>query len=255
MNDTNDFYDALAPFYHLIHGDWEEGMTRQGEGLDAVLREELGEGARTVLDVAAGIGTQSLALAARGYEVTASDLSPRAVERLREEAARRGVAVRAEVADMTRAWEAHGREFDAVVCCDNALPHLLADDQIRDALRGFLRCTRPGGACLVSTRDYGVVDLEAARFHPHGARVHDGARWILFQLWEPRPPLYDTSMYIVEDRGTGEPRTRVMRTTYYAVPVERVMELMREAGFEGVRRLDGVFFQPLLVGRRPDGAA
>jgi hypothetical protein len=42
-----------------------------------------------------------------------------------------------------------------------------------------------------------------------------------------------------------------MRATYYALPVPRLMELMREAGFADVRRLDGVFYQPLVVGRRP----
>jgi SAM-dependent methyltransferase len=252
MSDTNDFYDALAPFYHLIHGDWEEGMAAQGAALDAVLREELGDVAGSALDVAAGIGTQSLALAALGYEVTATDLSPGAIDRLRREAARRGLTVAAGVADMARAWASQRRTFDAVICCDNALPHLLSDAAIVDALRGFLRCTRPGGACLVSIRDYGALDLATARFHLHGIRDHDGARWILFQVWEPDPPLYETSFYIVEDRAPEPPRTRVMRTTYYALPVERLIELMAEAGFVAVRRVEGGFFQPLIVGRRAE---
>ena len=75
-------------------------------------------------------------------------------------------------------------------------------------------------------------------------READGARWILFQLWNPHPPLYDTTMYVVEDRGS-ETRTHTMRATYYALPVARLMELMRDAGFEDVRRLDeDAFYQP-----------
>lgn len=30
-----------------------------------------------------------------------------------------------------------------------------------------------------------------------------------------------------------------------------LMELMREAGFGGVRRLDGAFYQPLVIGSNP----
>jgi SAM-dependent methyltransferase len=248
---TADFYDALAPFYHFIFPDWDASIARQAAALDAVIRAELGDGARTVLDAASGIGTQSLGLAALGYAVTASDVSPGAVRRLRDEADRRGLAIDATVADMRDAWDAHGRTFDVVLCADNALPHLPADDDILQALRQFRRCTAPGGICLVSIRDYDAIDLQAARVHPHGTHEEDGVRWVLFQVWDPRPPLYETSFYIVEDRRGGDVRTRVMRAMYYAVPVPRLMELMRQAGFADVRRLDGAFYQPLVVGRAP----
>lgn len=252
MPGPEDFYDALAPFYHLIFPDWDASIARQAAALDEVIRTETRPGeARTVLDVACGIGTQALGLAALGYRVTASDLSAGAVRRLGEEAARRGLAIDAKVADMRQAWDAHGRPFDVVLCADNALPHLLTNDEIVDALRGFLRCTAPGGICLVSIRDYESIDLQATRMHPHGVREEDGARWVLFQLWDPRPPLYETSMYVVEDRGNADVQTRVMRATYYALPVSRLVELMRDAGFADVRRLDGAFYQPLVLGRRP----
>ncbi|HEV3049321.1 MAG TPA: class I SAM-dependent methyltransferase [Longimicrobium sp.] len=247
---TEDFYDALAPFYHLIYPDWEASSARQAAALDAVIRAELGNGAgRTVLDVACGIGTQALGMAALGYAVAASDLSAGAVRRLRDTAAARGLSIDAQVADMRAAGDAHGRMFDVVLCADNSLPHLLSDDEILAALRGFLRCTAPGGVCLVSIRDYAAVDW-SARIHPHGVRQVDGTRWVLFQVWEPRPPLYETTLYVMEDRPGAEIRTQAMRATYYALPVERLVELMREAGFTDVRRMDGAFFQPLVVGRR-----
>ena len=249
MPSTEAFYDDLAPFYHLIYPDWEASVAWQGAALDAVIRAERPD-ARTVLDAAAGIGTQALGLAALGYEVTASDLSSGAVRRLRDEAARRGLAIDAKPADMRAAWDAHGRAFDVVLCADNALPHLLTDADILQALREFRRCTAPGGICLVSVRDYDAIDLQAQRLHPHGFREADGARWILFQLWDPHPPLYDTTMYVVEDRA-GDVHTHTMRSTYYALPLPRLMELMREAGFGGVRRLDGAFYQPLVIGRNP----
>lgn len=252
MPGPEDFYHALAPFYHPIFPDWDASIARQASALHEVIRAEAGPGAeRTVLDVACGIGTQALGLAALGYRVTASDLSSGAVARLRDEASTRGVQIDAKVADMREAWDAHGRTFGVVLCADNSLPHLLTDGEILDALRGFLRCTAPGGICLVSIRDYESIDLQTARVHPYDVREEDGARWVLFQVWEPRPPLYETSMYVVEDRRDAGVRTRVMRATYYALPVARLVELMRQAGFRDVRRLDGAFYQPLVIGRRP----
>ena len=46
------------------------------------------------------------------------------------------------------------------------------------------------------------------------------------------------------------PATHVMRSKYYAVGTGRLLELMRRAGFASVERLDGRFYQPVLVGSR-----
>jgi hypothetical protein len=41
-----------------------------------------------------------------------------------------------------------------------------------------------------------------------------------------------------------------MRSRGYAISTVRLCELMREAGFGNVKRLDGVFYQPVLVGTK-----
>jgi len=60
---TQSFYDALAPFYHLLYPDWEASGARQSQGIATVLEEfGISPGAR-ILDAACGIGTQTLGLA------------------------------------------------------------------------------------------------------------------------------------------------------------------------------------------------
>jgi len=245
-----DFYDELAPFYHLIYPDWEAGMRRQGQALDAILRSRGGSPPRTVLDAACGVGTQSLALAALGYEVTASDLSPGAVERAAREAAARGLALRTSVADMREVFDHHRRTFDAVIACDNSVPHLLTDADIARAFEQFFRCTAPGGLCLISVRDYDVMEKGGPRVVLHGVRQVEGARFVLFQVLEWEGERYRTTMYVIEDSRPAEPAAHAMRSTYYAVSIARLMDFLRQAGFMEVERIDGTFFQPVVLGRK-----
>ncbi len=44
-----------------------------------------------------------------------------------------------------------------------------------------------------------------------------------------------------------------MRSTYHAISIAELATLMARAGFDQVQRLDGVFFQPVLVDIRPNG--
>src|SRR5690606_21565792 len=111
----------------------------QGEQLDALIRRHW-SGAVRVLDVSCGIGTQALGLAGRGYAVRASDLSAGAVARAQQEAARRGVPLSAQVGDMRAAHALHGGGFDVVLSADNAVPHLLTDADILEALRQMRAC-------------------------------------------------------------------------------------------------------------------
>jgi hypothetical protein len=49
----------------------------------------------------------------------------------------------------------------------------------------------------------------------------------------------------VDDHAT------ILKSSYLAIPVAQVAELMSAVGFQGVRRVDDRFFQPVLIGTRP----
>lgn len=245
-----ELYETIAPLYHLVYSDWEESMRHQAAALDGIIREAMGAGPFSILDVSCGIGTQSIGLARLGHTMTASDLSAAAVNRAREEAARRGLTIDFSITDMRRCHDRHSRHFDVVLSADNSVPHLLSDKDLLSAFRGFYACTRPGGATLLTVRDYAREDRTATQIRPYGIRVTDSGRYIVFQCWEFDGDFYDVTMYFLFEGAGGERTITAGRARYYAVDTETLIALLRRAGFVEVRRLDGIFFQPVLLARR-----
>ena len=245
------FYDDLAPFYHLLYGDWEAAIRAQGSALERLLLERGVSPGSRVLDAACGIGTQALGLAGSGFEVDASDLSEGAVARLRNEAAQRGLGVSAYVDDLRTLTRCEDGAFGAVLACDNSLPHLLTDSELLQAFRSCLRALQPHGLAVFSVRDYANIERKNPDMRPYGMRRDGASRFVAVQVWEWDGEQYDLRMYLTQESPGGVCSTRVLVTRYYAITIDRLMQLMRDAGFMAVERIDGVLFQPVVVGRKP----
>ena len=247
---TETYYNGLAPYYKYIYPDWDKSIWRQAIALDGVIKEYVGEPASAVLDVACGIGTQSIGLAEMGYKVTASDLSSTEVEHAQQEAFSHGVQIEFQVVDMRQVWDTYQRQFDVVIACDNSVPHLLNDDEILGAFRQFYQCTRPGGACIITVRDYAQLERKDRHKQMYPRLVHQTERGqiVMFDVWDFDGDTYEITTYLVEDLGEPAARAQVFRGgKYYCVTISTLEELFGEAGFREVTTLRERFFQPLLI--------
>jgi len=112
---TAQFYDQLAPYYHLLYGDWERSVALQGEALSRLLGELGVASGSTVLDAASGIGTQTIGLLQQGYQVTASDVSPGAIERLKSKLSRRSLHAPARVDDLRTLQHAASQSIERLL--------------------------------------------------------------------------------------------------------------------------------------------
>lgn len=247
------YYNQLAPYYKFIYADWERSLTIQAAALDSVIREYFGDQISTVLDAACGIGTQSIGLAELGYKVTGSDLSSRAIKLAQEEAQARDLPIDFSVVDMRQAWENHQRQFDIVLACDNSVPHLLNEEEILQAFKGFFLSTKEGGGCLISVRDYDLLEREdqESRFVPRQIQHSGKGQIIIFDIWDFEGDFYDIRTYIVEDQKGDEPKITVVKGgKYYCVSIPVLEDLFKQAGFQKVTTLREHFFQPLIVAEK-----
>lgn len=130
---------AAVRSYYDADVDHRDGMIKQAWKLDeraAFLDRLRAAEAQTLLEVGAGTGQDSRFFQDEGLDVTAVDLSPAMIARIREK------GVHARVGDVTSLGFLN-REFDAVYSL-NALLHV-PDASLPATLAGIRAVLRPGG--------------------------------------------------------------------------------------------------------------
>jgi SAM-dependent methyltransferase len=178
-----------------------------------LLRRYLPPAPARVADIGAGPGAYSLWLAERGYTVVARDLVPLHVEQLHRAAARRGLAIEADVGDARRLDLPDG-DFDAVLMF-GPLYHLQDRGGRVQALREAGRVVVPGGL---------VLAVAISRW----AVIMDGVLRLRVGEGDPRfGPLIDN----VVDTGRLDPLVEGGFSGY----VHRPAELQAEAAEAGLR--------------------
>lgn len=248
-----EFYDRLADEYQLIFGNWDEAVKWQGEVLDTLLRSETGRGSLSILDCSCGIGTQAIGLALLGHRLTATDLSPRSIERAREEAERFGVEITFGTADFCTLEEAFEGTFEAVISFDNALPHMMSRDDLLCAARSIRLKVREGGLFMASIRDYD--ELLKERLGATTPKVIDTpeGRRVYFQVWDwdEDGRAYVFNLFLLSEEGEGW-QTVLHDARYRAVLRDELRDVLKEAGFWDIgwkTPAESGYYQPIVTAR------
>lgn len=246
---VDDFYDELAQDYHLVYDDWYDAITRQGAALDRLIRNRLAN-AHDVLDCSCGIGTQSLGLASLGYRVKGTDISERSLERARTEAVRLGLEISFARCDFRDLGPVEGTS-DVVISCDNAIPHLLTEDDVARVFRAMRSKLRPGGLLIITVRDYDKALVE--RPATTTPQINPGPpRQVLVRLhdWDAADsPMYTIHLLVLTEGPTGW-RVSHYSTRYRAIGREALKVAAEHAGFTQVRWNEGSdvgFHQPVMT--------
>lgn len=239
MGNPTHFYDNLADSYHLLFTDWSHAISWQGEFFDRLIRTHLplqDSEEVNLLDASCGIGTQSLGLARYNYNVTATDLSPKAVERARSEANNLGLDIRFGVADFRTLESDVKGKYHVVLSADNAIPHLLTDGDLKLACENLYRKVELNGLLLITIRDYDelIRDKQQATI----PRIMDDGKRISFQKWDwlEEGNRYIVNQFILQNKD-GEWSTQVNKTYYRALLRQELSHFLQLAGFKQIEWL------------------
>ena len=177
---TTPLYDALSADYDRFV-DWPARLAHE---LPFVERQLSSVGARRVLDAACGTGGHALALAARGYAVVGADVSAGMIAQAQANAARASGDVRFVVAGFGELTARAGRDFDALLCLGNSLPHAVTDEALRAALADFAATLRAGGLLVIQNRNFDAVMAGRTRWMPPESRREGAREWLFVRFYD-----------------------------------------------------------------------
>jgi ubiquinone/menaquinone biosynthesis C-methylase UbiE len=141
-----DFYERLSEYYDDIFKTKEKAITF----IEDVISSRGGK----LLDLAAGTGAEAVALAKKGYELTAVDLSPLMVKKIQEKADLHDVTLTAFEADMCHLDHTSLSNQDGIYCIGNSFVHLPHGEAMRKCLNSVYHLLKRGGSFIVQIVNY-----------------------------------------------------------------------------------------------------
>jgi capsular polysaccharide biosynthesis protein len=144
------------------------------------------------------------------------------------------------------------KDFDAVMCMDNAFPHFESDDQLFRAATQIRRKLRAGAIFMGSIRDYDSLVQERPVVQGPAFYSAQGSRRIVHQVWDwSDERRYAFHLYITREvQGCWETQHYV--STYRAVLREEFSRILQAAGFVGCRWIlpaESGFYQPIVMAK------
>ncbi|MBE6940134.1 MAG: class I SAM-dependent methyltransferase [Ruminococcaceae bacterium] len=251
MDIIQSFYDNMAAQYDKLFFDWQATTQEQAEILEKLFADNGFDKTAAVLDCACGIGTQAIGLAARGYCVTASDISREELAEAEKRAEENRVKIRFEHADFRVLSESFPEQFDLVICMDNALPHMLTGEDLKAAVRSIADRVAADGMFVASIRDYDALLLDKPPYSPPYIHETEKGRRVSFQIWNWEGEHYQLTQYIIDDQETLQ--VSKFDCAYRTVRREELTELLYASGCKEVLWKfpeETGFYQPIVLAKK-----
>ena len=224
-----DFYQSISAYYDRIFPVDPTALSF----LDSKAKP-----ASRILDIACGTGGYSLALAERVHRVTGIDLDRAMIRAARSKAGDLDGAPDFRVMDMLSMTAVLDPGFDLIFCIGNSLVHLKSDAQIGQLLAECRTLLLPRGVLVVQIINYDRILAGGLTSLP---TLHDEAAALEFLRFNDLDPGGRLIVFRTELRVGRGAEQRVIRNQIplRIVTSERLMRLVRAAGFGGLESFGG----------------
>lgn len=227
-------FGPVAPYYDLLMASvpyrmwlsyWELLLIHQGIE------------PKSVLDVCCGTGTLTELVAAKVPNVAGIDLSAPMIERAKHKAADKGLPIRYEAADAAE-FELH-EAFEAAYSFFDSLNYLTTEEHLRRALHRVAAHVKPGGSWIFDLNT--AYAFEQQMFDQKDLRAKAKLRYEWKGEYDPASRLIHVHMKFWTLDGQEFTETHVQR----AHPLDDVVGMLEEAGFEKIRAFNSYSLDPV----------
>ncbi len=142
-----------------------------------------GKDIESVLDVSIGTGGLTLPMAELGIRLCGSDLSESMLDRCREKAKEKKIAIELRQSDFRNVSKAFSETFDCVMSTGNSLAYVNNED-VRRTLYEMDAIVKKGGYLYLDTRNWDKILKERQRFFLYNPVFKDDLRINLVQVWD-----------------------------------------------------------------------
>jgi SAM-dependent methyltransferase len=217
----------LAPVYSWLTGGAEAAFARGEVELDA-LRLMPRRAAASALDLGAGFGMHSVPLARRGFNVVAVDSSGALLRELRGHAGKLPIlTAETDLLDFPRYIAG---PTDVILCMGDTLTHLASKQAIESLFAQVVAVLAPGGAFVLTFRDYSAPMIRESRFIPVKSDA-DRIFTCFLEYGNEHVDVYD----VLHERQGSQWTQRVSGYRKLRLPPDWVCAALRHAGFQATQ--------------------
>ena len=155
-----------------------------------------------------------------------------------------------EKADFRALEEAFSHQFDIVISMDNALPHMLTQQDLEAAVKSIVGRVAARGIFVASIRDYDDLLDKKPPYSPPYIHSTDKGQRVSFQTWHWEGNHYKLIQYIIDDEDSlGVSR---FECEYRAFPRAELTRLLEENGCTVQWKMPDQtgFYQPIVVAKK-----
>lgn len=215
-------YGRFAAYYDAMMHDVDRAAW--ADYLCGFLREA---NASTVLDCACGTGAITIALAAKGYRVTGSDVSPDMLMQARQNALKAGYKQIPFICEDMRKMELH-RPVDAIVCACDGVNYLTGEKDAAQFFRRAYECLKPKGLLLFDvSSDYKLSTVLGCNTFTEET---DDYAYIWKNMFDEKRSLCEMNLTCFVKNGAQYDRFSEVHVQR-AYSERELCDLLRQAGF------------------------
>lgn len=250
LNITQQFYDELTDDYHLIFENRHDSIIKQWQTLHNIIQQYWKITTKTIFDCSCGIWTQTLWLAQLWYQILWSDLSKNAIERAKQESIKLWLNIDFMVCDFRDIDSKITESFDAIISCDNSLPHLLDKKDLARTLSNIHLKLNNNWIFIGSIRDYDqTIQTKPISTQPN-VLYHNWLKTISFQVRDrENDNVYTTNHFTIKCIW-NQYETKVRKAQYRAYQRSEFTSLFTTIWFKDIKWLmpeESWYYQPIII--------